>query len=164
MVKTTVGQESEMKKLTISALILGFAAFASAQGQAQPAQHGGNEVAAKLERICAPDPDKSAREAKFAEHLAKRLLLNDAQQAAFKEFQLAREKAVEAAKARLCANKPDLSSFEGHLALHQAFLEDRLEAVKAENPKLIAFYNSLNAEQKSKFERIREQMAEMRGH
>jgi hypothetical protein len=153
-----------MKKLTISALILGFAAFASAQGQAQPAQHGGNEVAAKLERICAPDPDKSAREAKFAEHLAKRLLLNDAQQAAFKEFQLAREKAVEAAKARLCANKPDLSSFEGHLALHQAFLEDRLEAVKAENPKLIAFYNSLNAEQKSKFERIREQMAEMRGH
>ena len=145
-----------MMKLTISALILGFAAFASAQGQAQPARHGGNETAAKLERICAPDPDKSAREGKFAEHLAKHLLLSDAQQAAFKEFQLAREKAVEAAKARLCANKPDLSSFEGHLALHQAFLEDRLEAVKAENPKLIAFYNSLDARQKAKFDRFRE--------
>ena len=161
-----------MMKLTISALILGFAAFASAQGQAQPARHGGNEAAAKLERICAPDPDKSAREAKdksareakFAEHLTKRLLLNDAQQAAFKEFQLAREKAVETAKTRLCGNKPDMASFEGHLALHQAFLADRLEAVKAENPKLIAFYNSLDAEQKAKFERIREQMAEMRGH
>jgi hypothetical protein len=153
-----------MMKFTISALILGFAAFASAQGQAQPARHGGNETAAKLERICAPDPDKSAREGKFAEHLAKHLLLSDAQQAAFKEFQLAREKAVEAAKTRLCANKPDLSTFEGHLALHQAFLEDRLESVKAENPKLIAFYNSLNPEQKAKFERIREQMAELRGH
>ena len=90
-----------MMKLTISALILGFAAFASAQGQAQPARHGGNEAAAKLERICAPDPDKSARQGKFAEHLAKHLLLSDAQQAAFKEFQLAREKAVEAAKTRL---------------------------------------------------------------
>ena len=89
--------------------------------------------------------------------------MSDAQQAAFKEFQLAREKAVEAAKTRLCANKPDLSSFEGHLALHQTFLEDRLEALKAENPKLIAFYNSLNAEQKSRFEKIREQMARMRG-
>jgi hypothetical protein len=152
-----------MMKLTISALILGFAAFASAQGQAQPARHGGNEAAAKLERICAPDPDKSARQGKFAEHLAKNLLLSDAQQAAFKEFQLAREKAVESAKTHLCANKPDLSSFEGHLALHQTFLEDRLEALKAENPKLIAFYNSLNAEQKSRFEKIREQMARMRG-
>ena len=91
------------------------------------------------------------------------LTLSDAQQAAFKEFQLAREKAVETAKTRLCANKSDLSTFEGHLALHQAFLEDRMEAVKAENPKLIAFYNSLNPEQKAKFEKIREQMAEMRG-
>ena len=153
-----------MIKLTISALILGYAALASAQGQAQPARHGENEAAAKLERVCAPDPDKSAREAKFAEHLTKRLLLNDAQQAAFKEFQLAREKAVETAKTRLCGNKPDMASFAGHLALHQAFLADRLEAVKAENPKLIAFYNSLDAEQKAKFERIREQMAEMRGH
>jgi hypothetical protein len=161
-----------MMKLTISALILGFAALASAQGQAQPARHGENEAAVKLGRICAPDPDKSAREAKdksareakFAEHLTKRLLLNDAQQAAFKEFQVAREKAVEDAKSRLCGNKPDMASFEGHLALHQAFLADRLEAVKAENPKLIAFYNSLDAEQKAKFERIREQMAEMRGH
>jgi hypothetical protein len=152
-----------MIKLTISALILGFAAFASAQGQAQPAQQGGNEAAAKLERICAPDPERSAREAKFAEHLTKHLLLNDAQQAAFKEFQVARDKAVEAAKTRLCGSKPDLSSFEGHLILHQTFLEDRLEALKAENPKLIAFYNSLDAEQKAKFERIRGQMAEMRG-
>ena len=152
-----------MRKLSISALILGCAAFASAEGQAQPAQQGGNEAAAKLERICAADPDKSAREATFAEHLVKFLLLSDQQQAAFKEFQLAREQAVEAAKTRLCADKPDLSSFEGHLVLHQKFLEDRLEALKAENPKLIAFYNSLNAEQKSKFERIRDQMAGIRG-
>jgi len=153
-----------MIKMTISALILGYAAFASADGQAQPAQHGGNEAAAKLERICAPDPDKSGREAKFAEHLTKHLLLSDAQQAAFKEFQLAREKAVEASKTRVCANKPELSSFEGHLVFHQTFLEDRLAEVKAENPKLLAFYKSLDAEQKSKFERIREQLAGTRSY
>jgi len=49
-----------MIKMTISALILGYAAFASADGQAQPLNTGGNEAAAKLERICAPDPTSPA--------------------------------------------------------------------------------------------------------
>ncbi len=38
----------------------------------------------------------------------------------------------------------------------QSFLEARLAALKAENPKLIAFYNSLDAHQKEKFDRFRE--------
>ena len=95
--------------------------------------------------------------------LAEHLKLNDAQKASFKEFQDARTKAVETATTRLCATKPDLSTFEGRLGFHQAFLEDRLEAVKAENPKLIAFYNSLDAEQKTKFDKFREQMARREG-
>ncbi len=65
---------------------------------------------------------------------------------------------METATTRLCATKPDLSTFEGRLGFHQSFLEDRLEAVKAENPKLIAFYKSLDAEQKAKFYKFREQM------
>ena len=38
----------------------------------------------------------------------------------------------------------------------QSFLEARLEALKAENPKLIAFYNSLDDKQKKTFDAIRE--------
>ena len=64
---------------------------------------------------------------------------------------------------RLCATKPDLSSSEGRLGFHQAFLEDRLKAVKAENPKLVAFYKSLDAGQKSKFDKFRERMARKEG-
>jgi len=48
-------------------------------------------------------------------------------------------KPLKTATTHLCATKPDLSSFEGRLGFHQAYLEDRLEAVKSENPKLIAF-------------------------
>jgi hypothetical protein len=74
----------------------------------------------------------------------------------FKEFHEARRKSLEESKATLCASKPDLTSFEGRLAFSQAFVEMRLAALKAENPKLIAFYNSLDARQKEKFDRFRE--------
>jgi hypothetical protein len=88
--------------------------------------------------------------------LTELLDLNDAQKAAFKEFHEARRKSLEDAKATLCANKPDLSSFEARLVFGQTFLEARLTALKAENPKLIAFYNSLDAHQKEKFDRFRD--------
>jgi hypothetical protein len=88
--------------------------------------------------------------------LAEYLDLNDAQKAAFKEFHEERRKSLETAKAALCANKPDLSTFEARLVFGQILLEARLTALKAENPKLIAFYNSLDARQKAKFDRFRE--------
>jgi LTXXQ motif family protein len=87
--------------------------------------------------------------------LVHRLELNDAQKASFKEFQDARTQSLSDSKAKLCASKPDLSSFEGRLVFGQAFLEARLDAVKAENPKLIAFYNSLDERQKRIFDEIR---------
>ena len=40
----------------------------------------------------------------------------------------------------------------------QSFLEARLDALKAENPKLIAFYNSLDDKQKHRFDRFRARM------
>jgi hypothetical protein len=92
----------------------------------------------------------------MANLLAEYLDLNDAQKAAFKEFHEARRTSLEDSKATLRASKPDLSSFEGRLAFSQAFVEMRLAALKAENPKLIAFYNSLDAKQKEKFDRFRE--------
>jgi len=150
-------------KFAISALILGYVAFVPVQGRAQVAPHGEKEARATLERLCAPDPDKATREGDFAESLAKNIHLNEAQRALFKEFQLVREKSVEANKTRLCAHKPELTSFAAYLAFLQTLLENRLATVKAENPKLIMFYDSLDAEQKSKFETVREQLAIMRG-
>lgn len=150
-------------KFAIAAIVLGHAAFVSVPGQAQVAPHGENEARATLQRLCAPDPDRASREADFAESLAKNIGLNAAQRALFKEFQLVRGKAVEAEKTRLCAHKPELTSFAAYLAFLQTLLENRLETVKAENPKLIAFYDSLDVEQKSKFEQVREQLAIMRG-
>jgi len=82
--------------------------------------------------------------------------VDDAQKSAFKQFHKASRKSIEDAKVTLCANKPDLSSFEARLNFGQTFLEARLTALKTENPKLIAFYNSLDAEQKEKFDRFRE--------
>lgn len=151
-----------MRKLSVSALVVAVAAFASPLGPAQAAEVG-NGPKSEIERVCAPHPEQAEHEGKFAEKLAERLHLSDAQKASFKEFQDARAKAVEAATTRLCAKKPDVSTFEGRLAFHQAFLEDRLESVKAENPKLIAFYNSLDADQKMKFDKLREHMTRREG-
>jgi hypothetical protein len=151
-----------MRKLSISALGVAVAAFTPALGPAQAAE-GGGKPRSEVERVCAPHPDQAEHEGKFADRLAEHLHLSDAQKASFKEFQEARAKAVETATTRLCAKKPDVSTFEGRLAFHQAFLEDRLESVKAENPKLIAFYNSLDAEQKMKFDKLREHMTRKEG-
>ncbi|MBB4200346.1 hypothetical protein CCR94_15235 [Rhodoblastus sphagnicola] len=145
-----------MRKLSIAALVLAIAAFTPALA---PARAGTSEI----ERVCAPRPDQAEREARFTDRFAEHLRLSDAQKASYKAFQEARKKSVETATARLCAKKPDVTTFEGRLAFHQAFLEDRLDAVKAENPKLIDFYNSLDAEQKNKFDKFREGMTRRGG-
>ncbi len=95
----------------------------------------------------------------MGERLADHLNLNDAQKAAYNEFKEARLKSLDDSRAKLCAKEPDLSSFEERLVFTQSFLEARLDALKAENPKLIAFYNSLDAKQKKKFDKFRARTA-----
>ena len=146
-----------MRKLNVSVLIVASAAFAATLGQTAVAQAEPHR--APFERLCA-DRGGPSHHPEMADRLAEYLDLNDAQKAAFKEFHDARKKSLEDSKAALCASKPDLSSFEARLTFGQAFLEARLAALKAENPKLIAFYNSLDAKQKEKFDRFRER----RGH
>jgi Spy/CpxP family protein refolding chaperone len=146
-----------MRKLNVSVLIVASAAFAATFGQPAVAQDGPHR--APFERLCAERGGPS-HHPEMADRLAEHLDLNDAQKAAFKEFHEARRKSIEDSKATLCASKPDLTSFEARLTFGQAFLEARLAALKAENPKLIAFYNSLDARQKEKFDRFRER----RGH
>lgn len=143
-----------MRKLKVSALLVACLALASASMPVHAAQ---DEKQAPFERLCS-DPGGRSPEGKFADWLAERLNLNDTQKAALKEFHDARAKALADSKAKLCANKPDLSSFEARLVFGQTFHEARLEALKLENPKLIAFYNSLDDRQKKKFEKIREHL------
>lgn len=140
-----------MRKLNISVLIVACAAMASSLAQAQPMRDASTAL---FDRLCA-DHGEASRHAKFADWLVQRLELNDAQKASFKDFQDARAQSLSDSKAKLCASKPDLSSFEARLVFGQTFLEARLDALKAENPKLIVFYNSLDERQKRIFDEIR---------
>ena len=142
-----------MRKLNVSILIVASLACAATLSQAAVAQDGPRR--SPYERICA-EKGGPTHHPEMAGRLSEYLDLTDAQKAAFKEFHEARRKSLEDSKAALCASKPDLSSFEGRLTFSQAFVEMRLAALKAENPKLIAFYNSLDAKQKEKFDRFRE--------
>jgi Spy/CpxP family protein refolding chaperone len=143
--------ELKMRKLNVSVLIIASAALAVISGQAM-ALDGPRH--APFEHLCSERGGPS-HHPELAKRLAEHLDLNDAQKAAFKEFHDARRKSLEDAKTALCTSKSDLSSFETRLVFGQTFLEARLTALKAENPKLIAFYNSLDARQKQKFDRFR---------
>ena len=142
-----------MRNLKVSILVVAFAALAVALANAQTAGAGN---AKPFDRLCSEQADSSGKHARFVEGLVKTLDLTDAQKVIFKEFQDARAKSLADSKAKLCANRPDLSTFEARLNFGQSFLEARLEALKAENPKLIAFYNSLDDKQKKTFDAIRE--------
>jgi hypothetical protein len=141
-----------MKYLNVSALVVASAILAASFGPAQAEKDAGH--GSVYDRICAA-PTEHGHHHKMAERLAEHLNLTDAQKAAYKEFVDARIKAVEDAKTILCATKPDLSTFESRLTFHQNMLEARLAALKDENPKLLAFYKSLDAGQKEKFDQFR---------
>jgi Spy/CpxP family protein refolding chaperone len=141
-----------MRKLNVSAAVILSTTFAAFSGAAV-AYDGPHR--SSFERVCDERGGPSHRP-EMANRLAEYLDLNDTQKAAFKEFHEARRNSIEESKVKICANKSDLSSFEARLNFGQAFLEARLTALKAENPKLVAFYNSLDARQKAKFDRFRE--------
>ena len=111
-------------------------------------RHGGEAMA---ERMCA-----APREMKddFADRLATRLKLSDAQKAALKDLRDVHQKAGVDANTAACATKPDLSTFSGRLAFHEKVLEAHLATVKATRPKLDAFYNSLDDAQKKGFTKV----------
>ena len=141
-----------MKYLNVSVLVIASAILAAGFGPAQAEKEGGR--GSVYDRICST-PTEHRHHHKMGERLAEYLSLTDAQKAAYKEFVDARTKAVDDTKTTLCANKPELSTFESRLTFHQDMLEARLAALKVENPKLLAFYKSLDADQKEKFDRFR---------
>jgi Spy/CpxP family protein refolding chaperone len=112
----------------------------------------------RLDRICSPESNDNAsdRAQRRIDRTTRRLNLTDAQKAALKDLQDARAKARSDSRTALCAKKPDLTGLDGRLAFRQAVLEQRLAEMKATTPKLLAFYNSLDADQKSKFDESRD--------
>jgi hypothetical protein len=86
------------------------------------------------------------------DRLAKRLNLTDPQKAALKDLNDASASATASEKASLCADKPDLSTTPGRVAFAEKMAENTLAHLKAIEPKLQAFYDSLDAKQKKAFD------------
>jgi hypothetical protein len=151
-----------MRILKISALALACAAGGLALSQAKAAPPDAMPgPQSRIDRMCSSDakPDKMAgfMEKRVA-RLSTLLQLNDSQKAALKDLEDARAKGRSDFKTTICANKPDLSSFPNRLAFREQMMQRRLDAFKAETPKLIAFYNSLDDKQKAAFEAMRDGM------
>ena len=141
-----------MQYLNVSVLVVASTIIVAGFGPAQAEKDAGS--GSVYDRICAA-PTEHDHHHKMAKRLAEYLDLTDAQKAAYNEFVDARTKAVDDAKTTLCATKPELSTFESRLTFHQNMLEARVAALKEENPKLLAFYKSLDADQKVKFDKFR---------
>jgi LTXXQ motif family protein len=86
------------------------------------------------------------------DRLARRLKLTDPQKAALKALTDASASADASAKKSLCADKPDLSTTPGRMAFAEKMAETRLAGLKSVEPKLQAFYDGLDAEQKKAFD------------
>jgi hypothetical protein len=161
--------ETAMRVLKISTLLLACSvgSLALAPARAEPEKRS---PAARIERLCSDQGHIgkiAERQAKRDERLIEELKLTDAQKAAFKDLQDVRAKNRASMRTAICANKPDLSTFAGKLSFREAQMQRRLDNLRADTPKLLAFYNSLDAGQKTKFEetlrhRAREGVKKMR--
>jgi hypothetical protein len=156
-----------MRILKISALALTLAAGSLAVSHAVADPDKPRGPGAWIDRMCSADA-KDDRMGGFMEKRAERmatiLQLNDAQKAALKEVGDVRAKDRADFKASVCAKRPDLTSFAGRLAFREQMLQHRLDGFKAEEPKLLAFYNSLDDKQKAALETMREGMMHRFGH
>ncbi|HEY2529911.1 MAG TPA: Spy/CpxP family protein refolding chaperone [Xanthobacteraceae bacterium] len=125
-------------------IFLAILSFASTPARAQ-----GTWLETRMIRaICS----STATPAANTDRLAKRLNLTDPQKAALKDLNDASASANASAKKSLCAEKPDLSTTPGRMTFAKKMAETRLAGLKAVEPKLQAFYDSLDAKQKKAFD------------
>jgi hypothetical protein len=119
-------------------------AFATTQARAQ-----GTWLETRVTRaICSSEGTPVAN----TDRLARRLNLTDPQKAALKDLTDSSASADASAKKSLCADKPDLSTTLGRMAFAEKMAEIRLAGLKAVEPKLQAFYDSLDPKQKKAFD------------
>jgi hypothetical protein len=131
----------------VRSTILIFLAFLASATTAARAQSTWLETR-MIRAICSSKATPAAN----TDRLAKRLDLTDPQKAALKELTDASASANASAKTSLCADKPDLSTTPGRMAFAEKAAETRLSSLKAVEPKLQAFYDSLDAKQKKAFD------------
>jgi hypothetical protein len=126
-------------------IFLAILAFATTPARAQ-----GTWLETRLIRvICSSEATPFAD----TDRLARRLNLTDPQKATLKELTDASASAdASAKKSPLCADKPDLSTTPGRMAFAKKMAETRLAGLKEVEPKLQAFYDSLDAKQKKAFD------------
>ena len=86
------------------------------------------------------------------DRLARRLNLSDPQKEALKDLTEASASALASTRTALCTDKPDLSTTPGRMAFAKKMAETNLAGLKAVEPKLQAFYDTLDAKQKKAFD------------
>jgi LTXXQ motif family protein len=125
-------------------LFLAILAFATTPALAQ-----GTWLETRLTKaVCSSKATPAAN----TDRLAKRLNLTDPQKAALKDLAEASASADTTAKTSLCADKPDLSTTPGRMAFAEKMAEAKLAGLKAVEPRLQAFYDSLDEKQKKAFD------------
>jgi hypothetical protein len=126
------------------------AALAGLAAAATPANAQNAWLASKMiEGMCS---SKSAPSDNL-DRLTKRLNLTDAQKAALKDLEDASTASAASAKTALCGDpKPDLATAPGRLAFTEKVAQVQLDGMKAIEPKLQAFYATLDDKQKHAFD------------
>jgi len=138
---------SQKERSVVSSAILIF--FATLVFATTPARAQGTWLETRMIRaICSSEATPVAN----TDRLARRLNLTDPQKAALKDLTDASASAAASAQKSLCADKPDLSTTPGRMAFAEKMADTRLAGLKAVEPKLQAFYDSLDAKQKKAFD------------
>jgi hypothetical protein len=100
-----------------------------------------------IDQICSED--RPTDDSRTIDRLTRRFNLTDPQKAALKDWADTATRARSDAKTAICADKPDLSTAPTRAAFAVKVLENRLNGLKAIQPKLQAFYDSLDDKQKA---------------
>jgi LTXXQ motif family protein len=133
-----------MRSLVLAALPLAGLALAAPQANAQSAWLASRMIQGMCSSKAAPGDD--------SDRLAKRLNLTDAQKAALKDFVDASAASFTSTKTAVCETKPDLATAPGRLAFNEKVMQAQLDGLKAIEPKLQAFYDTLDDKQKHAFD------------
>jgi hypothetical protein len=133
-----------MRSLVVGGLALASLAAAAPQAQAQSAWLASKVFEGMCSSKAAPGDD--------SDRLAKRLNLTDPQKAALKDFVDASLTSYTSTKAAVCETKPDLATAPGRLVFNEKMMQAQLDGLKAIEPKLQAFYDTLDDKQKHAFD------------
>ena len=139
---------NRLSKIAIAAAVVATAGSGVAYakwGDALGGPMGPGRGGQMMDHLCGADV--AYRGGQIGDRLAGRLNLTDAEKPGFKDLEDTVTKALTDAKA-MCGQKPDFATVTGRLDFAATSTAARLTAIKAIQPKLDAFYASLDDGQK----------------